>query len=332
MPNGAVVVLHKERRVARRFQEAGATSVDRARTLEQVGVQRGVVLRRLRERGVIREGAPEHYYLDETAWTELGRVRRRTALVVLVVVVALILTGLLFARLAAQAPQPKVVDLGHPLKATDPSWDGKPGFERSVVATLDKDGYAAGRISVEEHFGTHLDAPAHFAKDGWTVDRIPPDRFYRPGVCIDVSSRAAKSSDYRVTVDDLKTFEARAGRIPEGAVAFIATGWDRFWPDRGYMNETADGTKHFPGLSVEAAAFLAKDRRVAGIGIDTPSIDYGPSTAFEAHKASMPLNVYHIENAARLTALPPSGFMVIVAPIDIAGGSGGPTRVFALVK
>jgi kynurenine formamidase len=229
-------------------------------------------------------------------------------------------------------PSPQVIDLGHPLTATDPSWDGTPAFERSTVATFDKDGYAAGKIVVEEHFGTHLDAPAHFAKGGLTVDRIPPDRLYRPGICINVADRAAKDPDYRVSREDITTFEAKHGAVPEGSVVLIATGWDRFWPDRTrYMNER-DGVKHFPGLSVEAVTYLAAQKHVAGIGIDTASIDYGPSTAFEAHKVSMPLGVYHIENAARLTSLPPTGFTVIVAPIDIAGGSGGPTRLFALLR
>jgi kynurenine formamidase len=200
------------------------------------------------------------------------------------------------------------------------------------VATYEKDGYAAGRITVDEHFGTHLDAPAHFAKGGWTVDRIPVDRFYRAGVCIDVSTPASSNADYRVTIDDIKRFEATEGVIPSGAVALIATGWDKFWNDPGrYMNERS-GVKHFPGLSPEAVAYLAKDRHVVGIGIDTPSIDYGPSTAFEAHKVSMPLNVYHVENAAGLTSLPRKGFMVIVAPIAIRDGSGGPTRLFAILR
>lgn len=241
------------------------------------------------------------------------------------------LAALVLATGVAGAQAPRVVDLGHPLSPSDPSWENTPAFLRTTTATFDKDGYTAGRITVDEHFGTHLDAPAHFSKTGWTVDQIPADRLYRPGICIDVSPKAAGDSDYRVTVDDIKSFESASGPIPVGAVAFIATGWDKFWEDRArYMNERG-GVKHFPGLSPEAVAYLAKDRRVAAIGIDTPSIDYGPSTAFEAHKVSMPLNVYHIENAARLTSLPRSGFMVVVAPIAIRGGSGGPARVFAIV-
>jgi kynurenine formamidase len=246
-------------------------------------------------------------------------------------VLVISLFSLITASPRAQ-PSPRVIDLGHPLTATDPSWDGTPAFERSTVATFDKDGYAAGKIVVEEHFGTHLDAPAHFAKGGLTVDRIPPDRLYRPGICINVADRAAKDPDYRVSREDITTFEATHGAVPEGSVVLIATGWDRFWPDRTrYMNER-DGVKHFPGLSVEAVTYLAAQKHVAGIGIDTASIDYGPSTAFEAHKVSMPLGVYHIENAARLTSLPPTGFTVMVAPIDIAGGSGGPTRLFAILR
>ncbi len=234
------------------------------------------------------------------------------------------------ASLSAQSI--RVVDLGHPIAATDPSWEGTPAFERVPSATFEKDGYAAGRITVEEHFGTHVDAPAHFANGAWTVDQIPVDRLYRAAVCIDVSAKAAKDPDYRVTKADIVAFEARHGQVPADSVVLIATGWDRFWPDRArYMGEK-NGVKHFPGLSAEADGYLARDRKVAGIGIDTPSIDYGPSTAFEAHHVSLPLNVYHIENAAHLTTLPPTGFMVMVAPMNIAGGSGGPARVFAFLR
>jgi kynurenine formamidase len=244
-------------------------------------------------------------------------------------------TALLVCLMAALAASPKpaqrIVDLGHPLRPSDPTWDGPPAFQRSAVATFEKDGYLAGRITVDEHFGTHLDAPAHFSRTGWTVEQIPVERFYRPGVRIDVAANAARNRDYRVTPDDILDFERTNGRIAEGSIALIATGWDRFWPDRARYMAEQNGVKHFPGLSPEAVALLARDRRVAGIGIDTASIDYGPSSTFDAHKVSMALNVYHIENAAHLTQLPATGFMVIVAPIDIAGGSGGPARVFAVV-
>src|SRR6188474_2581315 len=115
---------------------------------------------------------------------------------------------LLFAAVAGAGARaqsaPHVVDLGHPLSASDPSWEATPAFQRTPTATIDKDGYAAARVTVDEHFGTHLDAPAHFSKTGWTVDQIPVDRLYRPGVCIDVAAKAAADADYRVTVSDVR--------------------------------------------------------------------------------------------------------------------------------
>jgi len=253
----------------------------------------------------------------------------------LLIVVTLVVTVGLSTQAPRETPRattPRVVDLGHAIRATDPSWDAKPPYDRTVVATIEKNGYTGGRITIDEHFGTHVDAPAHFAKGGWTVDQIPVERLRRPGVRIDVSKQAAADADYRVTVADIKAFEAAHGAIPSDTIVLIATGWDRFWSDRArYMNDK-NGVKHFPGLTAEASTYLARDRHVAAIGIDTPSIDYGPSTTFDAHHASMALNVYHIENAARLTTLPATGFEVVVAPINIAGGSGGPTRVFAFMR
>jgi kynurenine formamidase len=233
----------------------------------------------------------------------------------------------LIAVLAVPVPAlaQRVVDLGHSLAVTDPSWTGERVFQRKAEQG---DGYVGGTFSSDEHFGTHLDAPAHFG-GAWTVDRIPVDRLVRPGICINVTG---KPEDYQVTVADLKAFEAKNGAIPEGAIVMIATGWDARWPDqKKYMNDRG-GVKHFPGIHPDAAAYLAKDRKVAGIGIDTPSVDYGPSAKFETHHLTMPLNVFHIENAANLTSLPASGFTIVVAPIKLAGGSGGPTRVFALLR
>jgi kynurenine formamidase len=222
------------------------------------------------------------------------------------------------AVLTAQGP--RLVDLGHPLRESDPSWDGRAAFDREGDRSN-------GRFESQEHFGTHLDAPAHFGGD-WTTDQIPAERLIGPGVVINVTGRP---EDYQLTVADVKAFEARHGAIPAGAIVLVATGWDARWPDRkAYMNERG-GTKHFPGIGVEAARYFV-GRKVAGIGIDTPSVDYGPSAKFETHNITNPANIYHVENARGLTTLPPAGFTVVVAPINVAGGSGGPTRIFALMR
>src|SRR5262245_3957810 len=239
-----------------------------------------------------------------------------------------LMIGLLLALAASvqAAPPARILDLGHPLSDKDPTWSGGRAFTRSGTTG---EGFAMGSFSSDEHFGTHLDAPVH-SGGAWTTDQIPTERLLRSAVRIDVRDAVKANEDYRLSVDDIRRFEAGAGRIPEGAVVLVATGWDNRWPDQArYMNER-EGVKHFPGLSVEAAAFLVRERKVAGIGIDSPSVDYGPSEKFEVHHTTMPANVYHVENATGLGALPAKGFSVLVAPVNLVGGSGGPTRLFAL--
>jgi kynurenine formamidase len=242
---------------------------------------------------------------------------------------AILLLSALVLTQPAFAQTGHVVDLGHPLSESDPTWTGEKVFSRTVTATVDKDGYTAGKFSTEEHFGTHFDAPAHFGGE-WTVDKVPIDWLvWVQGVTLNIVPQVRSNEDYRLTLADVQTWERNHGPIPSGAVVFVATGWDRFWTNPARYRNERDGVKHFPGLSVEATTFLVKERKIAGIVIDTLSVDYGPSKDFEVHKITMPRNVYHVENAANLTSLPLRGFTVTIAPIDIVGGSGGPTRIFA---
>lgn len=213
----------------------------------------------------------------------------------------------------------RVIDLGHSLASTDPTWSGKPTFERTGSSRM-------GRISTDEHYGTHFDAPSHGGGQ-LSVDLVPADRLVRPGICI---AMTGKPEDYQISAADVHAWEAKHGLVPEGSIVLFATGWDARWPDQArYMNER-DGVKHFPGIAADAAIYL-RDRKIVGMGIDTPSVDYGPSQHFETHAITNPAGIFHIESAANLTQLPATGFTVIVAPIKIAGGSGGPTRMFALV-
>ncbi len=225
----------------------------------------------------------------------------------------------------------RVLDLGHPLSSADPSWAGVRTFSRVTLETIEHGGCFTGRITTDEHFGTHVDAPAHFAAGGLTIDQLPPERLVRPAVCVNVERQSTEDEDYRLTREDLERFERTHGPIVPNTVVLVATGWDRRWPDEARYRNVRDGMMHFPGLSKEAAALLARDRRVAGIGIDSPSVDHGPTRLFEVHRLTQPLGVYHIENLTGLTALPPAGFTVVVAPIRIVGGSGGPARVFAIL-
>jgi kynurenine formamidase/DNA-binding beta-propeller fold protein YncE len=222
-------------------------------------------------------------------------------------------------QVRAQSPLGRVIDLGHALASTDPTWSGKPTFERTGSPRM-------GRIATDEHFGTHFDAPSHGGA-ALTVDQFPVERLVRPAICIAITG---KPDDYQISAADVHAWEAQHGAVAEGSIVLFATGWDSRWPDRArYMNER-NGIKHFPGIAPDAARYL-RDRKIAGMGIDTPSVDYGPSTTFETHGITNPAGIFHIESAANLTQLPATGFTVVVAPIKIAGGSGGPTRVFALV-
>jgi kynurenine formamidase len=235
----------------------------------------------------------------------------------------------------AKSPVPparRILDLGHALGPDNPPWpgDAKP-FEALPNASIDKDGYFTRKFTSLEHFGTHLDAPAHFVKGGWTVDQIPVERLYGPGVLLDAREESAADADYRLTAEKVTQWETRHGRIPRGAIVLMRSGWAERWPDVArYRNTDASGTMHFPGFSVEAAKLLI-ERGVVGLGIDALSVDYGASKDFPVHHLSHGAGLFHVENLADLSGVPETEAFVLVAPIKLEGGSGGPARVFALL-
>ena len=228
-----------------------------------------------------------------------------------------------------------LVDLTHTLDGDSPYWpEGRPGspFHTSAATTYQRDGNFTRNLRMPEHFGTHIDAPVHFDPKGKSVDRIPVERFLAPGVVIDVSLATKLNADYRVTVKDIGIWTEHHGAVPPGAVVLFRTGWAARWPSQeNYMNADADGVLHFPGLSLEAARYLLDYAQPVGIGIDTASVDFGPSTDYPVHHVTMPTGMYHLENVANLDQLPPTGFGVIALPLKLGGGSGSPVRVIALV-
>jgi len=226
----------------------------------------------------------------------------------------------------------RVVDMTYAINGKLPAWPGDDKtFEAQVVATPEKDGYFARSFWTLEHYGTHMDAPLHFAPKGASVDRIPVTRFFGAAVVIDVRDEAAKDADYRLTVARLEKWETAHGRIPMGSIVLLRTGWASRWPDQArYRNEDAQGVMHLPGFSVDSAKLLV-ERGASGLGIDTMSIDYGASKDFEVHQIVLPAGLYNLENLANLDQLPEAGAFLIAAPIKLEGGSGGPCRVLALV-
>ncbi len=232
----------------------------------------------------------------------------------------------------------RLLDLTHPFDARTIYWPTAKPFTLEPVAHGMTEGgywYAANNFSAAEHGGTHLDAPIHFAEGRWTADEIPLDRLVGPAVVVDISEKAARDPDALLTRADLEAYEARSGRIADGAVVLVRTGWDRFWDDRArYLGSAAPGDTahlHFPGVAGNAAVWLTTARRIRSIGIDTASIDHGPSRDFRAHRALTNANVPIFENLADLGTLPPRGATFIGLPMKIRGGSGGPLRAVAVL-
>jgi kynurenine formamidase len=193
--------------------------------------------------------------------------------------------------------------------------------------------YSAYEYSSAEHVGTHLDAPFHFAEGKWTTDQIPLARTIGPGVVIDVRRAVEADRDYRLSVQDLHDWEKRFGRIPKESIVLMYSGWGNHWGNRKqYFGTDEPGdvvNLHFPGFSKEAAEFLIKQRAVKAVGVDTPSIDHGPSRDFIVHQILGGANVPIFENVAALDRLPPKGAIIFAIPMKIKGGSGAPLRIFA---
>ncbi|GJQ20864.1 MAG: hypothetical protein HBSIN02_12190 [Bacteroidia bacterium] len=251
---------------------------------------------------------------------------------------------LLLCACARQQSSPwegTIIDLSHPYDSTTIYWPTEKGFvlERGP-AGITSGGYyySANRFWSPEHGGTHIDAPIHFFEGRNTVDQIPVEQLIGPGIVIDVTEQCAQDRDYRIDVDDFTHWEARHGRIPDGAIVLLRTGFGAYWPDRKrYMGTDRRGPEgvaelHFPGLHPDAAVWIAAERKIRLIGIDTPSIDHGPSTLFESHVALFEKNIPALENVANLSRLPTKNFTVIALPMKIAGGSGGPVRMVAVVQ
>src|SRR5579864_762583 len=226
----------------------------------------------------------------------------------------------------------RLIDLSYAINDKLVQWPGdEKFFEAKVNASVEKNGYFTRSFWMLEHYGTHLDAPAHFPPGKITVDQIPVKQLFGPAVVIDVRAESTKDADYRLPAGHIEEWEMRHRRIPEGAIVLLRTGWASRWPDaQKYRNQDAQGRMHFPGFSVEAARLLI-ERKVSGLGCDTMSIDYGASTDFAVHHLALGSGLYHLENLADLSALPEIGAFLVVAPIKLEGGSGGPVRVFALL-
>ena len=241
----------------------------------------------------------------------------------------------------AATPHPGTwVDLSYDYSADTVYWPTAAGFKLNVDSKGMSEGgywYEANTFTTAEHGGTHIDAPVHFSKGKLTVDRIPIDKLAGPAIVVDVAHRVAEDRDYQVRIADFEGWESAHERIPDGAIVFLQTGFGRHWPDAAKYLGTAERGQaatlklHFPGLHPSAARWLVEKRTVRAVGIDTASIDHGPSRLFHSHRVLFKADIPAFENVANLHLLPPTGAWVIALPMKIKGGSGGPLRIAALV-
>jgi kynurenine formamidase len=227
-----------------------------------------------------------------------------------------------------------VVDLTHTLSDETP-YIPVPGitfpFKKTSIATVSKNGVAAYRWEIHEHLGTQIDAPNHFFDDALSLERLPVASLVVPLIVIDVSTRAASNADTSVMVADIEAWERHHGRIPARAAVFMRSGWDaRIEDASAFVNRDASGVMHFPGFSAEAATFLARSRDVAGIGVDTLSLDPGIDTGYAAHKVWLATGKWGVELVANLRDVPPSGATVFVGATKVKGATGGPVRLIAV--
>ena len=264
--------------------------------------------------------------------------KRNSPFVVPFAVLATIGLGNAFA---APLQHGKWIDLTHPFSEKTLYWPTAKSFslEQEFHAHTDKGYfYAANRYSASEHGGTHLDAPIHFSEKGKTVDQLSLDQLSGDAVVIDVSRKADTNRDYQISVADLKAFEAKYGRIPNGAIVLFRTGFAKRWPDAEKYLGTAERGQdavaklHFPGLHPDAARWIVKNRSIKAVGLDTASIDYGQSKLFESHQILMGKNIPAFENVAAMDKLPPTGSIIAAFPMKIQSGTGSPLRIAAMVK
>jgi kynurenine formamidase len=240
----------------------------------------------------------------------------------------------------------QVVDLTAPLSEATPvlalpePFVNTPGFELQELSRYDDRGPAWywNAFSAGEHVGTHLDAPVHWitGRDGMDVSQVPMRQLVAPAAVLDKSAEAALDPDFLLEVDHIREWERDNGPLPPGGWLLYRTGWDARSDDSAAFLNANETGPHTPGVSVECARWLAEEAPVVGLGVETVGTDAGGahsfSPAFPCHQFLLGNGKFGLTQLQNLAQLPPTGAVVLAAPLPIVGGSGSPTRVLALVE
>jgi kynurenine formamidase len=224
-----------------------------------------------------------------------------------------------------------VADLTHVVSPDFPVFPGAARMKVDLLVTVKNNGFYKNTLTLDEHTGTHMDAPAHFVDGAPTAETLPVNRLIAPLAVINIKARADRNPDAEVTIDDILAWERANGRLPAGAFVAMYSGWEsRVSDPRAYVNLDSANVQHYPGFNPAAAEFLVRERDIVGIGVDTLSLDFGASKDFKTHVTVLGAGKYGLENLAALAGVPPSGAMVVVGGPKHKNASGGPARVLAL--
>jgi kynurenine formamidase len=227
-----------------------------------------------------------------------------------------------------------------PVIELPPAFGASPGVTIDVISRYDEKGPAWywNTLRFGEHTGTHFDAPVHWVtgKDlaDNACDTIPVRRFVGPACVVDVERETAANPDFLVTPERIAQWEAANGRIPAGSWVLLRTGWSRRKAAAEFLNVATDGP-HSPGFDASASRLLAYDRDVLGVGVETVGTDAGQAATFDPpfpnHTIMHGAGKFGLASLCNLDRLPPTGAVVIAAPLKIVNGSGSPLRVLAIV-
>jgi kynurenine formamidase len=227
------------------------------------------------------------------------------------------------------------VDLSHSFAPGIPHWKGAPDERVKTLYTVEKDGFRIDELCHVGQWGTHVDSPAHFHRGLRSVDQIDPTEMLMPLVVLDVHEKVAKNADYTLTLEDVRAWEQRHGRIPQGAFVAMRTDWSKRWPDDSALaNRDAKGVEHYPGWSKEVLKLLYEQRGITASGHETTDTDPGLAVSHDDYSLESYIlgqNHYQIELLANLDQVPEEGGIVIVSFPKPENGSGFPARVIAIV-
>ena len=278
-------------------------------------------------------------------------MRSKKIILIVLLIISLVALGAGVAAKAGTPPLMKIVwniiktrefvDLTHTFEPGIPHWPGFPDSEREVLYSYDGTGATLGSGFFAEKFthvgqwGTHVDPPAHFIQGLRTVDQIEVKEMVMPMVVLDVHEKVEADPDYTISMDDVKEWEKKHGKIPHGAFVAMRTDWSKRWPDAAAMrNEDANGVAHYPGWSLEVLKYLYEDRQITASGHEPTDTDPGIATSQDDYSLEtyiLSTNHYQIELLTNLDKVPEDGALVVVAFPKPANGSGFPARVFAIL-